>query len=502
MASTTTLQKMGFQQILGSAIRGALENRGLETLESKSKPRGGASFAALLSAFVPTWTTAVLFIAIFAAIRHRYPKIYSPRTHIGTIPEKDRTPSASRSYFDWIHTLRVVPDKFLLYHASIDSYLFLRFMKTLIFICLVGCILTWPILIPINAAGGGTSSQLDKITIGNVVDKEKLYGHAILAWVFFAFVMFTVARERLWLIGLRQAWNISKPNSKRLSSRTVLFLSAPKECLDDQNIQRHFGDDAVRLWPATGATKLQSLVSDRNSSVEQLESAEMSLITAVNKKRRQWTKKNNNRRNLARTYGDLPHNLKRSLRPSHRLASQPNRKVDTIEYLRQQIKEKESDLEQRRNDYKVGEPQGAAAVFVEFQTLAAAQQAHQQVASAQLLALNPRYAGVLPNEVIWDNLTLPPARRISQGGIATALVVALIVFWFIPVAFVGAVSNVSYLAKRYEWLSFLNKLPGWIMGLLTGLVPPLLTSLLSKYVPNIYRCKSAVFSFDGMHTLM
>jgi hypothetical protein len=346
---------------------------------------------------------------------------------------------------------------------------------------------------PINAAGGGTSSQLDKITIGNVVDKKKLYGHAVLAWAFFSFVMFTVARERLWLIGLRQAWNISKPNAKRLSSRTVLFLSAPKDCLDDQNIQRHFGDDAVRLWPATGAKKLESLVSDRNSSVEQLESAEMSLISAVNKKKRTWKRKNSRSRESERTYDTLPDNLKKALRPRHRLPSQPNKKVDSIEYLRHRIKEKESDLEQRRKDYSIGEPQGAAAVFVEFRTLAAAQQAYQQVASAQLLALNPRYAGVLPGEVIWDNLTLPPARRISQGGVATALVVALIIFWFIPVAFVGAVSNVSYLAKRYEWLSFLNKLPNWIMGLLTGLVPPLLTSLLSKYVPNIFRCESATF---------
>ena len=44
--------------------------------------------AALVSAFVPTWTSAVLFIAIFVAIRHRFPKIYAPRTFIGTIPRK------------------------------------------------------------------------------------------------------------------------------------------------------------------------------------------------------------------------------------------------------------------------------------------------------------------------------------------------------------------------------------------------------------------------------
>lgn len=403
---------------------------------------------------------------------------------------RDRTPSASRSAWDWIHTLKVVPDKFTLYHQSLDSYLFLRFMRTLIFLCIVGCCITWPILMPINATGGGTSLELDRISIGNVAEKKKLYAHAVIAWVFFSFVMFTVARERLWLIGLRQAWNSSKPNAKRLSSRTVLFLSAPKEALDDQNLQRYFGDDAVRLWAATKAEKLESLVSSRNSKVEELESAEITLISKANKKlKRSWTKQNNRNAN-ARDYNALSDNLKKSLRPKHRLTTPPvGKQVDSIDWLREQIKQNESDITKAREAYNTKEAHGAAAVFVEFRSLAAAQKAYQQVTSSELLAFTPRFTGVMPGEVIWDNLALPSARRISQEGVAHALVIALIAFWFIPVAFVAAVSNVSYLADNYKWLSFLKNLPDVVMGLLTGLVPPLLTSLLSKYVPNIFRCK-------------
>jgi hypothetical protein len=126
---------------------------------------------------------------------------------------------------------------------------------------------------------------------------------------------------------------------------------------------------------------------------------------------------------------------------------------------------------------------------VEFRTLVAAQRAYQQVTSSELFEFTPRYTEITPGDVIWKNLTLPSARRISQEGIATALVVATILFWFIPIAFVGTISNVAYLANTFKWLSFLNKLPDVVMGLLTGLVPPLLTSLLSKYVPNIFRCE-------------
>ncbi|KAF2109313.1 hypothetical protein BDV96DRAFT_503194 [Lophiotrema nucula] len=453
------------------------------------QPQGGASLASVLSAFVPTWFTAVLFVGVFAAIRYRYPKIYWPRTYIGTIPEKDRTPSQSLSYFDWFHTLRKVPDKFTLYHQSLDAYLFLRFLRTLIFICFVGCCLTWPILMPINATGGGTSSQLDRITIGNVDKKKHLYAHAILAWVFFSFVMFVVARERLWLIGLRQAWSLSKPNAKRLSSRTVLFLSAPKDALNEQDPQRYFGNDAVRIWPAVRAEKLESLVSERNSTVDQLEGAEISFIQSVNQNGRKSQKKSGSQNGRRMSLTDLPEGVQKSLRPTHRLVKPPEsgKQVDSIEYYRNYIKDKEGDIDTARKNYEASDDQGAAAVFVEYRSLSAAQKAYQQLASSGILSLNPRYANVLPSEIIWSNLCLPPARRMSQEAVAHAIVVATIIFWSIPVALVASISNISYLANRYDWLSFLRNLPDPVIGLLSGLLPPLATSLLSKYIPNIFR---------------
>lgn len=281
---------------------------------------------------------------------------------------------------------------------------------------------------PINATGGGTSSQLDRVSIGNVKEKKKLYAHAVVACAYFGFVMFTVARERLWLIGLRQAWNLSKTNARRLSSRVVLFLSAPTAALDQDNVQRWFGDDAVRVWPATKADKLHSLVSSRNATVEQLEAAELKLIQNVNRK---LNKSGNKRNGVLSSYSDLPNHLRKTLRPTHTLKTPPTgKKVDSIDWYRGQLKEKEADIEKARDSNEnVNSHGGGAAVFVEFKTQAAAQRAYQQIASAEILALNPRFTSVMPGEVIWKNLTIAPAKRISQQGFATALVVAIIIFW-------------------------------------------------------------------------
>lgn len=385
--------------------------------------------------------------------------------------------------------MRVVPDKFTLYHQSIDSYLFLRFLRTMIFICVVGCVLTWPILMPINAAGGGTGNELDRVSIGNVADEKFLYAHAIIAWVFFGFVMFTVARERLWLIGLRQAWSLSKRNANRLSSRTVLFLSAPTAALDESNMRRFFGDDAVKVWPVTKAEKLSSLVSSRDSTVDQLETAEISLIQKANEEGRRSQTRHNGQRI---TYGSLPDSVKQSLRPTQRLkTTKPvGKQVDSIDYTRDQLMEKEEEISKARESNATAQNHhGAAAVFVQFRTQSAAQKAYQQVASSDILSLTPRFTGISPSEVSWENLTIVPTRRISQGILAHGLVIALIIFWSIPVAFVGAVSNISYLAENFKFLSFLNELPDSVINLLTGLLPPLLLSALSKYIPKIFRCE-------------
>ncbi|KAI1439734.1 DUF221-domain-containing protein [Annulohypoxylon stygium] len=454
----------------------------------ETKPKGSASLAAVVSAFVPTWVTGLIFVSIFIVIRRWYPNIYAPRTFIGSIPEKDRTPSEGRSYFNWIHTMRNVPDKFILYHQSLDAYLYLRFLSTTIFLCLIGCLFTWPILMPVNATGGGSSTELDRIGIGNVKDKGHFYAHAIMAWVFLGFVMFTVARERLWLIGLRQAWTLSKPVANRLSSRTVLFLSAPRDALDENNIQQFFGEGALHIWPATKVEAIESLVSSLKSKVEQLEAAEMTLIRKANQEGRKIAKR------LRSQNGDLsyeeliPDSVKKSIRPRHKPNVSPlNEQVDSIEWLREKIKEDEAKIEDARRTYEIGDTKGAAAVFVEFRTCAEAQKACQNVASSNLLALNPRYTGLAPSEVIWNNITIPPARRISEEGTALAIVIATIVFWSIPSGIIGLISNISYLADTYEWLSFLKNLPAPVIGLLSGLIPPLATSWLSKMVPNIFR---------------
>src|SRR5690348_6493522 len=95
--------------------------------------------------------------------------------------------------------------------------------------------------------------------------------------------MTLLARERMFAINLREAYLLSKPVSALLSSRVVLFLSAPEEALDEKNLHRIFGANARRSWPVTKLAKLESLVENRNDKAMDLELAEVHLSKEANK---------------------------------------------------------------------------------------------------------------------------------------------------------------------------------------------------------------------------
>jgi hypothetical protein len=307
---------------------------------------------------------------------------------------------------------------------------------------------------------------------------------------FTGFVMVLVARERIFLIGLRQAYLLSKSNAARLSSRTVLFLSAPKEVVHEENVRRIFGSEARRHWIVTNLDDIESLVNDRNDSAMMLEAAEVKWSKTANKKRLQGSQIDHSNSQSLGEDGDLSSSYQES-RPSHRLMSLAGAKVDTIQWSRKQVSEKAREVQTAQELASKSKPKDPCAIFVEFSTQAAAQIAYQQLSYHEPMRLEPRYIGVLPKEVIWKNLRLSAANRISRGYVVTAFIVAIILLWSIPIGIVGTISNIGYLTERFHFLRFINNLPSAVLGLLTGLVPPYLVSELVSYVPKIFRCEFA-----------
>lgn len=106
------------------------------------------------------------------------------------------------------------------------------------------------------------------------------------------------------------------------------------------------------------------------------------------------------------------------------------------------------------------------SAFIQFNRQIAAHLAVQVLAHHEPYRLGNRYIEVSPSDVIWSNLNLNPYEMKVRMAISYAATAALIIFWAIPVAFIGAVSNVYGLCARYSWLAWLCELPKPVVGIL------------------------------------
>lgn len=111
--------------------------------------------------------------------------------------------------------------------------------------------------------------------------------------------------------------------------------------------------------------------------------------------------------------------------------------------------------------------------------------------------MSPRYIGLDPTQIVWANLRIKWWERVIRYTVTVAFVIALIVFWAIPTAVVGVISNVDFLTNKVFFLTWLKEVPGWIMGVISGLLPVVAMSILMALVPIIMRRElSACKLFD------
>lgn len=398
---------------------------------------------------------------------------------------KRRTPHTNKGFFGTLTDLKGLPDTFVLRHNSLDGYLFLRFFKLLIFISLAGCVITWPILFPVYATGGGGQSQLDLLSFSNVADANRYYAPCLLAWVFLGFVTLVIFRERLYLIGLRQAYFLTSVRAKRLTSRTILFMGIPKESQSEEGLRAALGSGVRRVWMVSDCSDLEDTVEERNKAALKLEGAEVKLSKQANAARIKAEKKNPGSQADQR---DPNHWIDNKKRPTHRLKFLIGKKVDTINWGQDEIPKLNKKIaEEQKKHTSGGATKIVSSAFVEFTSQASAQRALQLAAKSKKKTMQPRYIDVNPDEVIWKNLNNTYASRKAKLAIATTIVWLIIIFWTPIVAFVGALANINYLTTQVPFLSFINDIPSVILGVVTGLLPVIVLAVCVMLVPIIDR---------------
>lgn len=139
-----------------------------------------------MSTLIPALVVAAIMVVLFIILRRSQHRTYMPRTYIGYLRPWQRTPASPTGIWNWITEMYKLPDTYVLQHHSMDAYLLLRFLKLSSMLLFVGCCITWPILFPVNATGGGSGSQLDILSISNVGENgyARYFAHCFVSWIF------------------------------------------------------------------------------------------------------------------------------------------------------------------------------------------------------------------------------------------------------------------------------------------------------------------------------
>lgn len=350
-----------------------------------------------------------------------------------------------------------------------------------------------------------------------------------------------VSRECIYYINLRQAYLLSPYYAKRLSSRTVLYMNVPRQYLNEDRLRWVLGKSVRRVWIPQRTPELDRLVKEREQTALRLERAEFTLIKRANAARSKAlqnsevqigkelyhgspqldqgssmisgktmfpshdckiaTNSGSSRTpntTASESGGSLPDVngsvasqwISHSSRPHHRPIANYGRRVDTIKWTRTQIGRLNSKIAQVRRQQLFETRNLMPSVFVEFETHTDAQNAYQTLTHHRPLHMSQRHLGVRPFEIVWDSLSLSWWQNIIRKFFMMGLITAMIIFWAIPSALVGAISNIEYLSEKVPFLGWIGDLPSVIKGVLSGVIPALALSLLMSIVPGILRCAS------------
>ena len=304
--------------------------------------------------------------------------------------------------------------------------------------------------------------------------------------------MYLITRESIFFIKLRHASLMQPSQMSKLSSQTVLFMSVPDDYLNEAKVRELLGPQVVRVWFPTHTKELGILVKFVQEVALYLEGAENKLIRAANKVRLTAFKK----KGFIDSDSAVTHWFT-DLCPKHRvgLLGIRGQKVNTIDWYRAELERLLPKVKAEQKKHSAGEAKKLGAIFVQFTTPTEAQTACQTLTHHRVLTMAPRLTGIHPSDVIWPNLSIRSWERNIRSTLSTAFVITLIIFWSLPVAMISVISNINYIVGprgKLPWLDWILRMPHFLLGIVTGLLPAVMLTVLMSLLPVILRLAARI----------
>lgn len=304
-------------------------------------------------------------------------------------------------------------------------------------------------------------------------------------------------REMASFVALRHVYLRRRDYRTTPQARTVLITNIPKDYMSHTALEKVFGalpGGIKTIWINRNFEDLPDLVQERDNAAYGLEAAETNWIklqnTTMFKAENKAAKGKTADRDKINEAGQIvpttkrpTHNVKKNFLPAFCYG----RSVDSIDFYSSELERLNAMIVEKRLHHGDYVPHNSA--FIEFNSQVAAYMAVQSLAHHTPNAMTPRYTAVHPEDVVWSNLNVNwLSRRIRQVS-TLAFVIALVILWAIPVAFVGGLSQLTNLEAKIPALHVLDNVPV-ATGIIQGILPTVLLAVLMALLPIILRFTS------------
>lgn len=339
-----------------------------------------------ISAFVIGLVVLAVFIVIFLFLHNRARHVFQPRNVLA--PPNKRAPDLPTHVIGWFTFIWREPDISILHINGPDAYFFVRFMRLMLKIFIPFWFITWAVLMPVSATGGGGRLGLNMFTFGNVSLAKQNYhiAHLLVGVTFFStsplsvlyhfldqstgYILYLLYREYRHFYAIRQEWLASPEHAKSASARTVMLNNVPPKFLSESAItelaSRAIKGAVEQVWLVRRVDRMNELFEERAKECLRLEAAEGDIQALAYKLQ---TKGKTPSTDSAEDGSLISKFIPANQRPTHRLGLPLfSKKVDTLEYSPQFIAERTKQLDEERA--KVNDAPLCNSVFIRFATMA------------------------------------------------------------------------------------------------------------------------------------
>lgn len=446
--------------------------------------------------------TGILSFLLFCVLRYRWPHIYAVRTLRRSSAQMLKP--LPNNLFGWISVIYSITDEEVLKYSGLDAYVFLAFFKMGIKIFFLLALMAIFILSPIRYYFTGNYDK-DSIT-WSVIQSFYQYNESPkppppdfsddFPNYFWVYPIFTYLFSIIIYITLFQFTNeVLKTRQKYLASqnsitdRTIRLDGIPKKLLkkNEPLALKHFIESLgigkvmdVKLiydW-----TPLEKLFASRNKIIDRLEdlyAAHFQMdIDIFNQGKTPSVLPILDDSNVAlKTPSKYKQRQKRILDLSKDLL-EANNKIKNIQ--------NRFDSQSTINTVENPEFKQVSSAFITMDSVASAQMAAQTVLDPRVYKLIVNLAPA-PKDIKWENFKLTYYQKLFKSYIITFIIVLSYAFITFLVTPLTTLLDLKTISKFWPALGEFISKSKWLTTFVTGILPPLLFSLLNLLFPYFYK---------------